>query len=102
MIHVLATIQINTGKRADFLQELERIVETVRAEEGCIEYTPTVDLESGIPVQAAPRTDVVVIVEKWESIESLTAHLAAPHMVEYRDRVRDLVDWVDLRILHPV
>lgn len=101
MIHVLATIQIHSGCREDFLQELYGIVETVRAEEGCLEYGPAVDIESRIPVQAPPRENVVTIIEKWASLEALTQHLSAQHMVEYRTRVREFVEWVDLRILEP-
>jgi quinol monooxygenase YgiN len=101
MIHVLATIQINPGRRQEFLAELHRILPLVRAEEGCIEYGPAIEVESRIPVQAAPRTDVVTIIEKWTSLETLTQHLAAQHMVDYRVRVRDYVQWVDLRILEP-
>jgi quinol monooxygenase YgiN len=101
MIHVLATIQINPGRRDEFLVEFRRIVDLVRAETGCLEYGPAIEIESRIPVQAPPRGDVVTIIEKWTSLETLTAHLAAQHMVEYRGRVRDLVKWVDLRILEP-
>ena len=101
MIHVLATIQIKPGRRSEFLVELQQIVETVRAETGCVQYAPCLDVESRIPVQAAPRPDVVTIIEQWESIDTLTQHLSAPHMVEYRGRVREFVDWVDLRILEP-
>lgn len=101
MIHVLATIQIHHGRRRDFLAELGQIVPLVQAEEGCLEYGPAIEFESRIPVQAAPRPDVVTIIEKWRDIDALTAHLSQPHMVEYRLKVRDLVDWVDLRILEP-
>lgn len=101
MIHVLATIQIHSGRRRDFLAELSQIVGLVRAEEGCLEYAPAVEFESRIPVQAAPRADVVTIIEKWRDIEALTRHLSQPHMVQYRLKVREFVDWVDLRILEP-
>jgi quinol monooxygenase YgiN len=102
MIHVIATIQIYPGRRAEFLAHLREIVPLVQAEAGCLEYGAAVEVESRIPVQAAPRPDVVTIVEKWQDIDALTLHLAQSHMVEYRLRVRELVDWVDLRILEPV
>jgi quinol monooxygenase YgiN len=101
MIHVLATIQVNSGCREQFLSEFRRIVETVRAEQGCIEYGPAVEFESRIAVQAEPRPDVVTIIEKWSDVKALETHLSAPHMATYRERVRDLVRWVDLRILEP-
>ena len=101
MIHVLATIELNAGRRPEFLRELHGILATVRAEEGCLEYGPAIDVESRIPVQAVPRADAVTIVEKWSSLEALAKHLSAPHMAAYRGRVRDFVKWVDLRILEP-
>jgi len=102
MIHVIATIEIASGKRDAFLEEFRKIVEPVRAEEGCIEYGPTVDADTGIDAQQPNRPDVVTVVEKWESVEALKAHLVAPHMEAYRPRVKDLVLGMDLRILQPV
>lgn len=101
MIHVIATIEVQSGKRDQFLAEFQRIVPQVRAENGCIEYGQTVDLPTGIPAQAPVRDDVVVVVEKWQSLDALRAHMAAPHMADYRLRVKDLVQGVQLQILQP-
>jgi quinol monooxygenase YgiN len=101
MVHVIATIQIVPGQREAFLSEFRRVVPLVRAEAGCLEYGPTVDLATDISAQSAPRQDVVTIVEKWDSLDSLKAHLAAPYMADYRSRVKDLVAGVELRILKP-
>ena len=101
MIHVLATVELQPGKREAFLAEFHRIVPLVRAEAGCIEYGPTVDLRTGIAVQVPVRDNVVTVVEKWESLEALRAHMAAPHMVQYRERVKDMVVKVVLQILEP-
>ena len=101
MIHVLATVELRPGKRETFLTEFHRIVPVVRAEAGCLEYGPAVDLHTGIAVQLPVRDNVVTVVEKWESLEALRAHMAAPHMVQYRERVKDLVVKVVLQILEP-
>jgi quinol monooxygenase YgiN len=101
VVHVLATVELQPGKREAFLAEFHRIVPLVRAEAGCIEYGPTVDLRTGIAVQVPVRDNVVTVVEKWESLDALRAHMAAPHMVEYRGRVKDLVVKVELQILEP-
>ncbi len=58
--------------------------------------------ESGIPVQAAPRADVVTIIEAWESLEDLRTHLKAPHMLSYREKVQALVKNVGIHVLAPV
>jgi quinol monooxygenase YgiN len=101
MIHVIATIDIVPGGRAAILAEFKRLVPLVRAEAGCLEYGPAVDLASGLVSQRPLRDDAVTVVEKWESLDALRAHSAAPHMVEWRDRVKDLVVGVQLQILQP-
>ena len=101
MIVVLATIELKPGKREDFLREFRLIIPKVRAEQGCVEYFPAIDAVSGIAAQGTPREDVVVVVEKWESIPALETHLIAPHMMEYRPKVKDFVKRVSLQILTP-
>ena len=101
MIHVLATISVNPGKRDAFLDEFHKLMPLVHAEQGCIEYGPTVDIETGIPVQNLLGADRVMIVEKWESVAALKAHLAAPHMAAYRERVKPYVAQVNLQVLQP-
>jgi quinol monooxygenase YgiN len=102
MIIVLATIELQSGKRPDFLAEFRKIIPAVRAEAGCMEYFPAIDTVSGLPVQGQLRDDVVVVVEKWESVAALEAHLIAPHMMDYRPKVKPLVKRVTLQILSPV
>ncbi len=43
--------------------------------------------------------DEVVVIEKWESMEALHAHLQAPHMMAYKEMVKDMVASVSLRVL---
>jgi quinol monooxygenase YgiN len=53
-------------------------------------------------VQPPLRDDVVTVVEKWEDIPSLEAHLVAPHMLGYRVKVKDLVRSTQVLVLQPV
>jgi quinol monooxygenase YgiN len=101
MIHVIATIAVKPGKREAFLAEFHRIVPLVRAEAGCIEYGPAIDVASGLSMQGPLRENVAVILEKWASVEALKAHSKATHMAEYRVRVQDLVESVTLQVLAP-
>lgn len=50
VIHVLATTEVKEGKRAEFLEAFSKLVPLVRAEDGCIEYTPAIDVLSGISI----------------------------------------------------
>jgi len=102
MIHVIATIELNQGCKDDFLEIFKDNVPNVRAEKGCINYEPTVDLDSGIPVQDEFRPDVVTIVEAWDDLDALHQHLKAPHMASYREKAKDMVKQVTIQVLQPV
>lgn len=98
MIHVLASVSLKSGKRQDFLEIFNANVPNVLAEEGCIEYRPTIDVETGLEPQVIDE-NMVTVIEKWDSVDHLRAHLAAPHMLEYREKVADLVSGVSLKVL---
>ena len=101
MIHVIATIELTPGGRGEFLRHFKALVPLVLEEKGCIEYGPNIDVAAALPNQPPPRDDVVIVVEKWESIDHLQAHLIAPHMIEYRTHVKALVKSVRLQVLEP-
>lgn len=101
MIHVIATIEVAPGQREAFLKEFRHLVPQVRAEAGCLEYGPAVDVTTGIAAQGTPRENVVTVVEKWSDLDALRAHLVAPHMEAYRPRVKHLVRSTTLQVLEP-
>ena len=101
MICVIAKIEVAEGRRDDFLAAFGEVVPKVLEEEGCLEYGPMVHVPTSIPAQALPKDNVVTVVEKWESVEALEAHLMAPHMIEYRKSVKPLVVSTSLEILKP-
>ena len=102
MLHVIATIELHSGTRDRFLVEFRKIVPLVRAEAGCLEYGPTIDAVTDLPVQGPQRIDSVTVVEQWQNLEHLKDHLVAPHMMEYRPKVIDFVKRVQLQILEPI
>ena len=101
MIHVIATIELKDGKRDEFLAIFREIVPAVRQEAGCLDYGPTIDFETTLEAQPPVRDNVVTVVERWESMEALEAHLIAPHMLTYRAKVKDIVQTTRLRIVEP-
>ena len=101
MISVIATIQTKAGKLEEFMKIFRELVPEVLAEDGCIEYFPATDIDSGIGAQAPLRPDCMTVIEKWASPAALTAHLAAPHMGVFRDRTADLVEDLTLRVVEP-
>lgn len=104
MIYVIATIEIESGRRDEFLAEFRQLVPKVLEEQGALEYAPTIDIPTEIPSQPPVRDDVVTVMEKWEDTDALAAHLMAPHMVEYRNMIKEkeMVVGMSLQILQPV
>lgn len=101
MIHVLAFITAQPGKRAQLLAEFRKIIPAVHAEAGCIEYGPATDTPDMGPIQTPLGPDAFAVVEKWETAEHLKAHAVAPHMKEYGARTKDLVAGRVIHVLSP-
>jgi len=101
MIYVVATIEVAKGKRDAFMEEFRRVVPLVRGEAGCVEYAPTIGVETNLAAPSESCDDTVVVVEKWANLEALERHLIAPHMVQYRAKVKEWVQHVNLQILKP-
>lgn len=101
MIHVLAFITTKPGQRDAVLREFRQIVPTVHAEKGCIEYGPVIDTPNAGAVQTPLGPDTFAVVEKWESLETLAAHAAAPHMAAYAGKVKEMLASRVIHVLSP-
>ncbi len=101
MINVVASVHVKSGKLSDYLAILKANTPVVRREKGCIEYVPTIDVDSKLPPQVLDK-NCVTLLERWESLETLHAHLGSPHMLAYREKVKDLVEGVTFKVLQEV
>lgn len=99
MIHVVARMEIKEGQMESFLELLQELVPTVRAEEGCIRYEICQDAKVDIGVAANPQA--LTILETWESPEHLAAHLASPHMAAFRNAAADRRENATVTVLDP-
>ena len=101
MIHVIAVITAKPGQRDAILTHFRANVPAVKAEKGCIEYGATVDVENGPPFQTKWGPDTFLVVEKWESMDALKAHAAAPHMAAYGAKTKEHIASRVIHILQP-
>lgn len=101
MVHVIAVITAKPGKREAILEAFRANVPNVRAEQGCIEYGAAVDADPALPFQAKYGPDTFLAIEKWQSMDALKAHAAAPHMAAYGAKTRDLIASRVIHILAP-
>ena len=101
MIHVVALITAKPGKREEILKHARANLAAVRAEQGCIEYGPVIDAENALPFQTKLGPDTFMVVEKWESMDALKAHAAAPHMAAYAGKTKEHIASRVIHILQP-
>ncbi len=101
MIHVLAMITAKPGQREALLDLFKEVIPKVHAEQGCIEYGPAVDVAALGDAQTLLGEDTFAVVEKWETVADLQAHAAAPHMVDYANKARDLIAARAVHVLSP-
>ena len=74
----------------DYAAKTLGVVPMVRAESGCRMYTLLKDAQTDWekPQRFGART--MWMLEKWDSIEALMAHLETPHMKAFGPTVRDM------------
>jgi quinol monooxygenase YgiN len=101
MIHVIAIVTTKRGQRDTVLQAFRANMPAVKAEQGCIEYEPSIDSVPVLKFQTGFGADTFVVIEKWESIEALEAHSTAPHMSAYSAKTRDLIASRVIHVLSP-
>ncbi len=101
MINVIASIRVKPENLVEFLEIFKSNVPSVMGEIGCVEYFPAVDIDAGLPPQNLEK-DVVTIIEKWANLEALRDHLKSPHMLAYREKVKNMVEDVSIKVLEEV
>ncbi len=99
MVHVIARCTVKAGQLDNFLSILHDNIPNVLAEDGCIRYEACLDSKGG--VGAPPEANTVTIVESWKSLDHLKAHLGAPHMAVYREKVTPLREKQTVTVLDP-
>ena len=90
--------RFSTAHRQAVLDEFAKIIPTVLKEEGCHGYAPMVDAATSASFQAT-APDSIIMVEQWETVAHLEAHLQTAHMKAWSDAVKGDVLETHIRIL---
>jgi quinol monooxygenase YgiN len=101
MVHVIAVITAKPGQRNSILQTFRANIPAVRAEKGCIEYGAAVDADPALSIQTKWGPDTFLVIEKWDSMDALQAHAAAPHMAAYGAKTKEFIASRVIHILQP-
>lgn len=81
-VTVVARFKAKPGKEEMLKKELVGLLEPSRADEGCINY----NLHQGIE-----DPGLFIFYENWQSRELLRKHSVNPHLVAFRERVKDIL-----------
>ena len=81
MLMVLGEAKLGDGALEAGMAALSAMIEASRAEEGCIDYTYSVDILD--PTR-------LMITEKWVDNDALVYHLSTPHMAAFQKAISEL------------
>lgn len=92
MIHVVVFAKMKPGMVPQALDVYRTLVtKTMANEPGCLEYSPTLDYDLGLANQEKDP-DMVVVTERWKTIDDFKAHIAGPqHVLDFRAAIKDLL-----------
>ena len=81
--YIVAMVYPRAGKEEDVRAETLKIIPDVRKEKGCLRYDLHVLKDGG---------GSFMFYEIWEDSAAFEAHGVAPHMMAYRERIKDLLE----------
>ena len=82
MIIVTAMMNIKTWKKDAFILEAKDLVAATRQETGCISYDLLASTED---------EDLLVMLEKWEDIDSLNEHMETDHFKKFGETIERIL-----------
>lgn len=99
MVHVVVTMRIKEGRMEAFLAACAALRPQVLQEPGCLSYDYTRDSPSPRDPQQPLEADRITLIERWESMEALKAHLETPHMRLAGAQMKEMRASAELRFM---
>jgi quinol monooxygenase YgiN len=93
MIFVVSKSIVKEDKVAEYKQQVVRLIEETRKEEGCISYDLCEDIDNH---------NILTFIEKWENKQYLDAHMKTAHFIEIVPKLKDLRESSELSIYKQV
>ncbi|MDR0805344.1 MAG: antibiotic biosynthesis monooxygenase [Enterobacteriaceae bacterium] len=92
-ITIIATLTIKSDFQAVLLESLKKLVDSSRAEKGCLQYDLHQDNQNPL---------VYVFIERWASQDVLDAHNVSEHFVAFGQFTKGKVESLDINLLTKV
>jgi len=78
MIVVQVEVIVEPGSASKVVDAVKAMETATRKEAGCLKYAFAVDITD---------PGMVRVIERWESMDAIKAHMASPHMAEFNKAV---------------
>jgi quinol monooxygenase YgiN len=102
MLHILVTMMVKEGRMKEFLAVCAELRPSVLREAGCQAYEYTRDAASPLGIQEPVEANRITLIERWESLDALKAHMGTPHMKEAGLKMKDLRTSVVARVVESI
>ncbi len=89
-IYVLCRFDVKAGTADQYVKAVNTILDAVRAEKGCRFYALVGDAETDMKNQQKFGNDVLWMIECWDDVDALKAHLETPHMKAFGPKIKDI------------
>jgi len=102
-VWVLCRFELKSADdRAAYVAKTKEVVGKVRAEPGCLFYSLMGDAETDWEKPQRVGGKVLWMIEHWDSLQSLKAHLETPHMKAFGPTVKPLRESGTFHVLEDV
>jgi quinol monooxygenase YgiN len=82
MIIVTAMMYVKPGNKTQFISEAKNLISATRQEAGCISYDLLASTED---------EDVLIMLERWEDMDSLDKHMNTRHFKQFGATIEHLL-----------
>lgn len=93
MVIVIGTMSIDAKRLDEFLQEVEKLEELTRKEDGCLTYAMALDDYA---------TAQIAVVERWRDEAALRTHLGTGHVKAFIERCGPIIQSMDAKLYDAV
>ncbi len=100
MLTIIAEVCTHPGAhhRDAVLALFKSVMPTVLKEAGCHGYAPMLDADVNADFQSTDA-NCIVMIEKWEDMAALRAHMETPHMVAFHEQAGEHIAGIKVKIL---
>ncbi|AKJ42205.1 putative quinol monooxygenase [Pragia fontium] len=92
-ITIVATLTIKSDFQAPLMEQLKKLVDSSRAEEGCLQYDLHQDKENPL---------VYVFIERWASQPILDAHNQSEHFTSFAQFTKGKIESLNINLMSKV